>query len=128
MALTENFTVPAIGNVTEDDLTQMRLNWYVLMIAACNGSKIAPGWTVVVADASSPQDFSKPDSMTLSRLDATVSPNVTHQIKYTYTWTGANLTTMVVAYDNGAGFVTVTGGTMTLTYDGSGNFTGATSA
>ena len=130
MALTEDFKVPAIGNVTEDDLTQMRLNWYFLLIAAANGAKVVNGWATTMASTSSPQDYSKPDSMTLSKTDTTVSPNVTRQLQYVYTWTGANLTTMVIKYDDGsgAGLVTVTGGTITLTYDGSGNFTGATSA
>ena len=128
MALTENFTAPALANAVDTDLITMRANWRFLFLNSVGGGKVAPGWTTVMASASSPQDFSKPDSMTLSRTDTTVSPNVTEQYKFTYTWTGVNATTIVCAYDDGTGFVTVTGGTLTLTYDGLNNFSGCTSA
>ena len=130
MALTENFNVPALAQVTEDDLTQMRANWNYLALAAGKSALVLPGWTTTITSSSSPQNFALPDYMVIAKTYTTVSPNITVQYKYIYTWTGSNLTTIVYQFDDGGGggFVTVTGGTITQTFDGLGNLTGATSA
>ena len=128
MALTEDFKTPRINQAPVTALPIMCTNWYFLLLCAVNGVRIAPGWTTVVTASGSPLDYAHPDSMVLSKLDATVSPSITRRIRFTYTWTGDNCTTIVCAYDDGSGYVTVTGGTLTLAYDGLGNFTGATSA
>ncbi len=130
MALTEDFTRPDFADLAAD-LASIRTNFYFLLVSAVNGSIIIPGWTTTINSTSSPQNFGEPDSVVLSRLDTAVSPNVTRKIHIEYTWTGGNVTTMVIKYDDGVSSPSlsiVTGGTLTLTYDGSGNFTGATSA
>lgn len=129
--LTENFTVPQLPEITEADLTAMRDNWFFLLISAARQAQVVPGWDTTITSNSSPVDYTKPDIITLTRLDTAVSPNVTKTLRYEYTYTGNNLTTIVFKFGDGVSspeLETVTGGTITLTYDGSGNFTGATSA
>jgi len=131
MALTQQFNKPDFANAVTTDLTAFNTNWYFLLVAAVNGSIVIPGWTTTINSNSSPVDYSEPDNVTLAYTDTTVSPNVTHQIIIEYTWTSGNVTGMVIKYDDGSSspsLETVTGGTLTLTYDGDGNFTGATSA
>ena len=129
--ITQNFGEPDFASAVSDSLDQIRLNQWYLLIAAVNGSVVAPGWTTTIASASSPVNYGQPDSMTMTYLDTAVSPNVTKTIQIAYTWTDGNVTGMVVSFGDGTSspeLVTVTGGTITLTYDGSGNFTGATTA
>ena len=131
MALSQRFDRPDFANAVEVDLGAMQTNWYWLLVAAVNGSVVAPGWTTTINSTSSPVDYSEPDNLTLTYLDTSQSPNVTRQIVIEYTWTGGNVTQMVIKYGDGTSspaLETVSGGTMTLTYDGSGNFTGATTA
>ena len=51
-------------------------------------------------------------------------------IKFNFTWSSGNLATEIWQYDKGlgAGLETLTGGTITHSYDGSNNWTGATTA
>jgi len=128
MALTEDFKTPRINQAPYTALPIMCTNWYFLFMCAMNGVRVAPGWTTTMTSTASPQDFAHPNTMILTKLDATVSPSITRKFRFTYTWTGDNLTTIVCAYDDGSGYVTVTGGTLTLTYNALGDFTGATSA
>lgn len=91
----------------------------------------APEWTTIINSTSSPQDFDAPDSREVSKTYTDVSPNQTVQFRYQYTYSGGNKTGIVFQYYDAASspqWQTVTGGTATLTYDGSGNFTGATTA
>ena len=130
MALTEDFTKPDFVDLAAD-LAGIRDNFYFLLVSAVNGSIVIPGWATTINSNSSPQDFGEPDSVVLSRLDNATRPQVTRKIHIEYTWTGGNVTTMVIKYDDGVSSPSlsiVTGGTLTLSYDGSGNFTGATSA
>lgn len=124
MPLTEDFTVPNLADGVPTQLTQMRDNWFFLLAAAARKAKAIAGWTTVITSNSSPVDYTKPDQMTLTKGIWT--------IQFDYTWTGSNLTQIVVSFADGASSpntpVTITGGTLTLTYDGNGNFTGATSA
>jgi len=123
MAITEDFTKPDFANGVSTDLDQIRDNFNFLLAAAANGSIVVPGWTTTVYSDSSPQDFSEPDRIILTKG--------TRAIHIEYTWTSGNVTGMVVKYDDGVSspsLSTVTGGTITLTYDGSNNFTGATTA
>lgn len=131
MALTERFDQPDFADAVETDLDYIKTNFWFLLVAAVNGSIVIPGWSTSVGFTSSPQDFTQPDTIVLSKLDTAVSPNVTREIHIYYTWTSGNVTGMVIKYDDGStspSLLTVTGGTITLTYDGNGNFTGATSA
>ena len=130
--ITQQFNEPDFASAVSDSLSAVRDNWYYLMIAAVNGAVVAPGWTTTISSTSSPVNYGQPDALTLTYLDTAVSPNVTRTIKVAYTWDGSgNVSGMVISYGDGTSspeLVTVTGGTITLTYDGSGNFTGATSA
>lgn len=130
MALTEDFNKPALANAVATDLEAIRDNFAFCLVAATNGSIVIPGWQTVMASAESPENYSEPDSVTLTKTDTLASPQLTRKIQVNYTWTSGNVTGMVIKFDagDGAGLVTVTGGTLTLTYDGDGNFTGATSA
>jgi len=131
MALSEQFNKPDFADGVYSDLAAMRNNWYFLLVSAVNGSIVIPGWTTTMVSNSSPVDYGEPDSIQLSKLDTAVSPNVTREIHIDLTWTSGSVTGMVLKYDDGSSspsLTTLTGGTITLSYDGSGNFTGATSA
>ena len=130
MALTQAFDKPDFVALAAD-LAAIKDNWYWVMVACANGAMVFPGWTTTINSASSPQDFAEPDNITLTYLDTTVSPNVTKTIKTNLTWTSNAVTGMVIQFGDGTSspeLATVTGGTLVLSYDGSGNFTGATSA
>jgi len=123
MAITEDFTKPDFANSIDSDLDQIRDNFNFLLACAANGAVVLPGWTATAYSDSSPQDFSKPDRIVLTKG--------TRAIWLRYTWTGDNVTTIQMQYDDGVSspsLATVTGGTITITYDSEGNFTGATTA
>ena len=129
--ITQNFGEPDFASAVSDSLDQIRLNQWYLLIAAVNGSVVAPGWTTTIASASSPVNYGQPDSMTMTYLDTAVSPNVTKTIQIAYTWTDGNVTSMTVKFGDGTSspsLVIADGGNLVLSYDGSGNFTGCTSS
>ena len=67
----------------------------------------------------------------ITKTYTTVSPNVTMTYRFDLTWTGDNLTQIVCKFSDGTTsplFTTVTSGTISCTYDASGNLTGATTA
>ena len=128
MALTEDFTLPDFVDLTAD-LAGIRSNFAFLLVAAVNGSIVIPGWTTTVNSTSSPQNFAEPNSIVLTNTD-TSSPQIIRTIYLNYTWTSGQVTQMIVQYDDGVSspsLATLTGGTISITYDGAGNFTGATS-
>ena len=118
----------------------MRQNWFFIQMSLGavgirdgKAGLYIPGWTTTVttADTGSPLDYSEPTVVTISKTYTDVSPNVTRQFRYNLTWAAGLLTEIVYQnYDVAASpqWATVTGGTMTLTYDAGGSFTGATSA
>lgn len=123
MPLTEDHTKPAFANDVDDDLDQIRANFNMLLCQAASGSVVLAGWTTTVNSTSSPENYSEPDSIVLTKG--------TRAIHFEYTWTSGNVTQIVVKYDDGVSspsLETVTGGTITLTYNGDGDFTGATTA
>lgn len=115
-APTYDQTAPAAANAWDDDLDQIRDNMAWLAALGAAGAIVVPNWTTTVNGA----DPAQPDSIELTRGSV--------KIRFTYTWSTGKVTQIVVAYDRGlgAGYETMTGGTITLTYDGSDNFTGAT--
>ena len=135
--LIEDFNI-SLNHPGEDDLTQMRENfkWLFLcvLLAGVRDQKkclYAPGWTTTVVSTSSPLDYDHPDYVTCSKTYTTTSPNVTMTYRFDLTWTGDNLTTIVCKFSDGTTsplFTTVTGGTISCTYDASGNLTGATTS
>ena len=131
MALTQQFNEPDFASAVDTSLSSIRDNWWFLLVAAVNGATVAPGWTTTISSTSSPVNYGEPDAMTMTYTDTAVSPNVTKTIKINYTWTSGSVTGMVIQYGDGTSspeLETVTGGTITISYDGAGNFTGATSA
>ena len=137
--LTEEFNI-SLNHPGEDDLTQVRENfkWLFLCVALVGirdqkKCLYAPGWTTTVSSSSSPLDYDHPERIELSKTYTTTSPNVTMTYRFDLTWTGDNLTTIVCQFSDSSNptsplFTTVTGGTITCTYDASGNLTGATTA
>jgi len=129
--LTENFNIISLPETISDAFEALQANFFFLALAQAEASRLLPGWDTTVTSNSSPADYSKPDVVTLTRTYTTESPAVTRAIQIEYTYTGDNATTIVYKFGDGSSspeLVTVTGGTLTLTYDGSGNLTGATSA
>jgi hypothetical protein len=131
MALTEQFNLASLPEVIADAFSALQDNFYFLALAQAKGSWLLPGWDTTVTSNSSPQDFSKPDIVTLTKTYTTVSPNITRTLQIEFTYTGDNPTTIVYKFGDGTSspeLVTVTGGTMTCTYDGSGNLKTAVSS
>lgn len=114
--LDENKPLWGSGNQVAENLTQIRNNttWIISQLAAQQFFVI--GWNLVVNGA----DKSKPDNVVLTHAATS------RKVRATYTYTGDDLTQMVIAFDDGGGFVNFTGGTLTITYDGNGDVTGAT--
>lgn len=111
---------PVFGSTAvDDDLDQLRDNITWLLIAASQGPAVMPGWATTTAYTGN-----QLDSLTLTENGSGA------KIRVEYTWTGGVVTQQVWSYDKnlGAGWETLSAGTITLTYDGNGNFTGATSA
>jgi len=137
--LIEQFNI-SLNHPGETDLTTMRANWFFLQMAIGGvgvrdgkAQLYIPGWTTTVttSDTGSPLDYTYPDTIVISKLYEDTSPGVLRQFRYTLTWTSNYLTGIVYEnYDATASpqWATVTGGTITITRDASGNFTGATSA
>lgn len=111
-------TAPAAAHAWDDDLDAMRDNATWLMIAAAGQGYVLPGWTTVVNGA----DKSEPDSIEMTKGSL--------KMRWAFTWSSSKVTQQVWAYDRGlgSGYETLTGGTITLAYDGSDTFTGATTA
>jgi len=136
--LVENFNI-SLNHPGEDDLAIMRANWFWLHMAIGGvglrdglAGLFAPEWTTVVttADTGSPLDYSQPTEILMSKT-YTDSPQTVRQFKYVLTWVGGFLTGVVYwNYDATASpqWQIVTGGTITITRDAVGNFTGATPA
>ena len=134
--LVEDFNI-ALNHPGEDDLAQMRENWkwlfMAVLLAGVRDQKkciYAPGWTTTVTSTSSPLG-DEPSRIEVAKTYTTVSPEETWTYRFDLTWTGGNLTGIVCSFSDGTTsplFTTVTGGTITCTYDGSGNLTGATTA
>ena len=137
--LIEQFNI-SLNHPGETDLTTMRANWFWLQMAIGGvgirdgmAGLFIPGWTTTVTTAStaSPLDYSEPTVITIAKTYTDISPNELRQFRYNLTWTSTFLTGIVYQhYDATASpqWATVTGGTITITRDASGNFTGATSA
>jgi len=137
--LVESFNI-SLNKPAETDLTTMRANWFFLTMALGGvgvrdglAGLYIPGWTTTVttSDTGSPLDYTYPTTIVIAKTYTDSSPNVLRQFRYTLTWTSNYLTGIVYEnYDATASpqWQTVTGGTITITRDASGNFTGATSA
>ena len=95
-----------------------RENLVFLMIAAGAVGYMLPGWSTTVNGTNK----AEPDSIVMAKGSL--------QMKWLFTWSSGKVTQIIWQYDRGlgAGLETLTGGTITPSYDGSNNFIGATSA
>ena len=107
---------PVFGaNAVDAAMTQLRDNvtWIIAQLAA--QSLLVPGWNLAVNGA----DKSKPDSAELTYSDG-------RKIKAAYSYTGDNVTTVAVTFDDGGGYAAFVKGTATIAYDSDDNVTGVT--
>lgn len=103
------------GNQVAENLTQIRNNttWLVAMAALGNA---VPPWNAVPSGA----NLAKPDYVELTHaIDG-------RKCKATLTWTGDKVTTMVLSFNDTGGYANFSYGTATITYNGSGQWTGTT--
>ena len=117
---------PDFANPVDTDLDRIRdrIIWS-LCASVCNGMVLIPGWSGVAYSTSSPQNLSQPDYWL---LDCNAD---SRQIRLDLTWASSKITQVVIKYNDGVsspGMATVDDGTITITYDGSNNITGYTSA
>ena len=114
---------PDFANPVDSDLAQVRDNEQWLMIAAAASGYILPAWTTVAVGSGSPENLAEPATITMTHSDG-------RKMKWTLTWSSGKVTTVLWQFDKGlgGGLETLTGGTATLTYDGSNNWSGATTA
>lgn len=108
---------PDFAVAVDANLDSIRDNVIWLVIALGNAGVVVPGWNAVPAGA----DLAKPDTLTLTGPGS-------RKIRLTYSYTGDDVTGIVVAYDKnlGGGFENLASGTATISYDASGNFSGLT--
>ena len=93
MGATLDLNKPAIGNAIDSDLDQIRNSQNFLLMIAAHGSVILPGWQTTAVSTSSPQDFSQPNSLILTRG--------TRVIHLKYTWANDAPTSIQMCYDDG---------------------------
>lgn len=112
-----NLDRPDFAVAVDLNLDNIRDNVIWLVIALGNAGVVVPGWNAVPAGA----DLSKPTSLTLTGPGG-------RKIRLTYSYTGDDVTGIVVDYDKnlGAGYEMLASGTATISYDGNGNFSGLT--
>ena len=108
---------PTFSSAVDAAQDAIRDNQIWIVIALGNAGIIVPGWNATPTGA----DLSKPDTVVMTGPGG-------RKIRMTYSYTGDDVTGIVVAYDKnlGAGYETLASGTATLTYDGSGNWSGST--
>lgn len=100
----------------DQDLDQLRDNVVWMLINTALDQGFVPGWTTTVTGGA------EPSSVELTQGSVKIRAN--------FTWSGGLPTEIVYQYDKGlgAGLETLTGGTFTPSFDGSGNLTGVTTA
>jgi len=103
------------GGPVDDAMDQLRDNvtWIIAMLAAQVFN--IPPWAATPSGA----DLDKPDYVELVHSDG-------RKIKATYSYTGDDVTGMVIAFNSGAGYANFINGTATITFNGSGQWTGTT--
>ena len=122
-ALEDDFTKPDFANPVDADLDAVRDNFEWLMVCAASSAYMLPGWTTVAVSTTSPLVPEEPNTITMTHADG-------RKMRFTLTWSGGLVTLIVFEFDRdlGGGYETMTLGTITPSYDGSNNFTGATVA
>lgn len=101
------------GNEVGQNLDQTRDNITWIIAMAVIGIHVPP-WDVTPSGS----DLSKPDYIeAVHAIDG-------RKVKATLTWTGDKITTMVLAFDDTGGYANFAYGTATISYNGSGQWTG----
>lgn len=105
-------TKPDFANSVDTDVDAIRDNSEWLMIAAAGAGYMLPGWATT---ATSPPEYTQIEMV-----------KGTRKMKWVFTWSGGKPTQIVWQFDRGlgAGYETLSLGTITVNYDGNGNFTG----
>lgn len=113
-----DITRPAFdGTPVDQDQDQLRDNVAWLMIAAAGQGYVLPNWNT----STTGPDPAEPETIVMTQGSL--------RMRWSLTWNAGNVTQIVWEFDDGGGtYATLTGGTITLAYDGSSNFTGATAA
>ena len=108
---------PTFATAVDDAQDFIRDNQIWIIIALGNAGILIPGWTAVPSGGTA----AKPAQLVLTGPGSRL-------IKMAYSYTGNDVTGIVISYDKalGAGYEAVASGTATITYDGSGNWTGTT--
>ena len=108
---------PTFASAVDDaqDFIRDNITWGLIAIAS--GTYLIPGW----AAAASGGTASEPAVITMTHASGRL-------MKFSLTWTTGSVTGVIVQYDKGlgAGYETLSLGTATIAYDGSGNWTGTT--
>lgn len=106
---------PSIANSYDTDVDQMRDNYVYLLILAAAAAFMLPKWTTTVQGS----DKSQPDSITMTYGLL--------GMKFIFTWSSGSVQSIKYQFDKGLGdgFEDIYLGTLTISYDSSGNFTGA---
>lgn len=101
------------GNQIAENLTQIRNNTTWLVAMAALGNPIPP-WDATPYGS----NLDKPDYVELVHaVDG-------RKVKATFTYTGDNVTGMVLAFDDTGGYANFAYGTAVITFNGSGQWTG----
>lgn len=108
---------PDFATAVDANMDSIRDNEIWHLIAFASAAILVPGWNSVPSGA----DLAKPDDVVLTGPGG-------RKVRITYTYTGDDVTGIDIDYDKnlGAGYEQITLGTGTITYDGSGNFSGCT--
>jgi hypothetical protein len=108
---------PTFASAVDASQDQIRDNIIWGLIAVASGTYMLPGWPATPSGGTA----SEPAVVTMTHASG-------RNMKFTLTWTSGAVTGVAVQYDKGlgAGYETVTLGTATIAYDGSGNWTGTT--
>ena len=108
--------VPTPAAVYPAQMDQMRQNNFFLLTMAAAASYMLPGWTTTRQGS----DGAKPDSytMTMGSLG----------MKFIFTWAGDDIGTIKYQFDKGlgAGYEDIYLGTLSIAFDGNGDFAGVT--
>lgn len=126
MPLGENATIPNWANAADSDVSAIRdrFAWVIAALIA-NGIVMLPNWASTPYSTSSPQNFAEPNYWIMTANDDN------RELRIDLTWSSSKITQVVCKYNAGVsspGMATLTGGTITVAYDGDGNVTGITSA
>lgn len=116
-APTIDLAKPDFADPVDSTQDAIRDNQIWIVIALCNAGILVPGWNAIPTGG----DLSKPDYVTLTGPGG-------RKVRLTYSYTGDDVTGIDIDYDKnlGSGYEQMASGIATITYNGSGQWTGTT--